>query len=248
LSKHEIQTTKERQIMKVHKLTNSFPGARLCALLAVSVGCAFAQTPPYALFQYSSLTGSGNTITATQVPLVIANGVTVYVNLTLQFAVDSNGIVTLVSGYPQEIPAPTIISSDFKSGTYAGPSTILNGGMIVTVAGPGVSDGGASHWTLSAGNGATSCTTPLSASWYVGPIASNILASRLAAAGITSTAYSYGMASGPNCNPSGILGSNWISALIGVSQVGNTLTLVSFTNGTTDYSTPQAQITYTLQQ
>src|SRR5580692_8553620 len=97
----------------------------LWCLLALT-GSAFvvdAQTPPYALFQYSTLTGTGNTITATQVPLVIATGVTVYVNLTLQFAVDSSGNVTIVSGYPQEIPAPTVVISDFKAGTYAGPST-----------------------------------------------------------------------------------------------------------------------------
>ena len=234
--------------MKICRCINSLPSVRLCALLMVSIGCAFAQTPPYALLQYSSLTGTGNTITATQVPLVIANGVTVYVNLTFQFAVDSNGVVTLVPGYPQEIPAPTILSSDFKGGTYVGPSTILSGGMIVAVAGPGVTDGGATEWTLSAGSGANSCTTPLSASWYVGPLASNPWASRITAAKITSTAWSYGIASGPNCSPTGISANNWSTALIGVSQVGNTLTIASFTFAGSDYSTPQAQITYTLQQ
>src|ERR1700743_2689755 len=135
--------------MKIYRCINSLPSVRLCALLMVSIGCAFAQAPPYALLQYSTLTGSGNTITATQVPLVIANGVTVYVNLTLQFAVDSNGNVTLVPGYPQEIPAPTIISNDFKAGTYVGPSTILSGGMIVAAAGPGATGGGATGWAAS---------------------------------------------------------------------------------------------------
>ncbi len=234
--------------MMVYRRINSLQCARWCALLMASIGSAFAQTPPYALLQYSTLTGTGNTITATQVPLVIATGVTVYVNLTIQFAVDSNGNVTIVSGYPQEIPAPILISSGFKAGAYVGPSTILSGGMIVAVAGPGVTDGGATQWTLSAGSGATSCTTPLSASWYVGPIASNPWASRIAAAKITSTSWSYGIASGPGCNTTGISLLNWNSALIGVSQVGNTLTIASFTTNSTDFSDPQAQITYTLKQ
>jgi hypothetical protein len=76
---------------------------------------AQAPTPPYALFQYSSLTGSGNTITATQIPVVTATGVTVYENLTLQFDADANGNLTISQGFPQTIPAPTILSSGFKA-------------------------------------------------------------------------------------------------------------------------------------
>jgi hypothetical protein len=231
----------------------AWTGAFLVVLTAgVLVVRAQAPTPPYALFQYASLTGSGNTITATQVPVVTATGVTVYENLTLQFNVDANGNLTISPGYPQAIPAPTILTTGFKAGTYAGPSTVLNGGMIISVSGPGVTDGGATEWTLSAGSGANSCTTPDSASWYVGPLANNPLAARLSKAGITSTAYSYGIASSPNCNattpPQGLNSGNWGYPLIGVSQAGNTLTIVSFSSGATDFSTPQAQITYTLQQ
>jgi hypothetical protein len=222
------------------------------AAIFMSLTCAGAvraQAPPYALFQYSSLTGSGNTITATEVPVVTASGVTVYVNLALQFNVDANGNLTISTGYPQVTPAPTILTSSFTAGTYVGPSTALAGGMIVTVSGPGVTDGGATEWTLSTGSGANNCTTPVSASWYVGPIASNPWASRIKAAGITSTAFSYGIASGPGCGFTGVTGNDWPNgALIGVSQVGNTLTIASFSSGSTDNSLPVNQITYTLKQ
>jgi hypothetical protein len=225
----------------------AWTGAFLIVLTAgVLVVRAQAPTPPYALFQYASLTGSGNTITATQIPVVTATGVTVYENLTLQFNSDANGNLTIASGFPQIIPAPTLITSGFKTGTYVGPSTVLNGTALVTISGPGVTDGGATEWSLSSAAGANSCTYPLSANWYVGPIANNPNAYRLKTDGITSTAWSYGVGSASQCS-----GANnyWINnALIGVSQVGNTITIISFSQQGVDSSTPLAQITYTLQQ
>jgi hypothetical protein len=40
----------------------------ICGVLTAKEA-ALAQTPPYALFQYSTLTASGNTVTATSVPV-----------------------------------------------------------------------------------------------------------------------------------------------------------------------------------
>jgi hypothetical protein len=215
-------------------LASSLMKLRRCmqpsALVMIFAGCGLsviAQTPqpPYALLQYSTLTGSGNTITATQLPVVTATGITVYVNVTLQFNVDANGNLTVSNGYPQVIPAPPAVSSGFKAGTYVGPSTALAGKMIVNVSGPGLTDGGATEWTLSTAAGADGCTTPVHASWYVGPNGSSPWASRLQAAGITSTAWSYGITTGPGCNFTGVNLNFWSSALIGVSQVGNTITI-----------------------
>src|SRR5438270_13092012 len=103
-------------------------------ILAASVLVASAQTPqpPFALFQYSTLTGSGNKITATQIPVVTASGITVYVNAILQFDVDSSGNLTLSSGYPQIFAAPTLLASSFKAGRYVGPSTISNARAFIT--------------------------------------------------------------------------------------------------------------------
>lgn len=199
--------------------------------------------PPYALLQNATITATGNTITANHVPVVISNGVTVYVNLALQFNVDSNGNLTLSAGYPQVLPSPALLTSSFVGGNYVGPSTVLSGKALVAVSGPGISDGGATQWTLSTSSGADGCTYPASASWYTGPITSNPLASRISKAGITSTAWSYGTVGILTCNHY-----NWsANALIGVSQVGNTITIVTFTDAyAADHSTPVEQITYTL--
>src|SRR5712692_8849803 len=161
--------------------------------------------PPYALFQYSTLTGSGNTITATRIPVVTTPGTTIYMNMTLQFDVDANGNLTISSGYPQFVPAPTLQVSSFMAGRYVGPSTVYSGGLTITVSGPGIADGGATEWSLAATAGATGCTYPASATWYVGPIATSPLAARLKSAGITSTTWSYGVG-GSQCT---INGGSW---------------------------------------
>src|ERR1017187_2700037 len=91
-------------------------------LIAACAAVASAQTPPYALFQQATLTGSGNTINATQVPVVTASGLTLYLNLSLQFNVDNNGNFTISSGFPQTTSAPSPITNGFRAGRYVGPS------------------------------------------------------------------------------------------------------------------------------
>ena len=220
-------------------------GSRLATFVTIFASLAFVARAqaPYALFQNSAIVGSGNTITATQVPVVLGSGVTVYVNLTMQFDVDSSGNLTISSGFPQILPAPTLLTSSFVPGTYVGPSTILSGGMIITITGPGVTDGGATIWTLTTPSGANEETYPGTATWYVGPLASSPYAARLKSAGITSTAWSYGLLGasfGDTFDP-------WpANGLIGVSQVGNTITFASFSSAGKDSNLPFAQVTYTL--
>src|ERR1019366_3456668 len=167
---------------------------------------AQAQQPPYALFERSTLTASGNTINAIQVPVVLASGITVYLNLSLQFLVDSTGNLTLAPGYPQVTPSPILLTGSFVAGKYAEPSSYK---YTLNVAGPGVLDGGITQWT---GAGVGSCG--YTATWYTGPIASNPLAARLSKAGITSTAWSYGVGLVCGLSYGGYAGSN---SLIGVS-------------------------------
>ena len=212
----------------------------------VFVGRAQTVTGPSSLFQYSSLTGSGNTITATRVPVITAAGTTIYKDIVVQFDVDADGNLTLTSGSPQIADAPPLIVSSFKAGTYVGPSTILNGKALITVSGPGVSAGGATTWSLTTPAGSNVCTFPSSATWYEGPSTNSPLADRLTRARITSTAWSYGIIGSAGCSGSNAV--YWVNgSLIGVSQTGNTLTIASFSDsGGNDKSTPLDQITYTL--
>ena len=74
-------------------------------------------------------------------------------------------------------------------------------------------------------------------------------ATRLQSALITSTALSYGVASGPNCGIPGVNGYAWrADTLIRVSQVGNTITIFTLSDSGSDISTPVDEITYTLTQ
>jgi hypothetical protein len=218
-------------------------------LLVVIVGVvwvmAVAQNTavPYALFQQASLTGTTNAINATNIPVVTSTGAVVYLNAKIQFNADANGNLTIASGFPQISPSPTLLTSGFKAGTYVGPSTVAGGNAKITVSGPGVTDGGATMWSLTVASGGSSSTYPSSAIWYTGAIANNPNSARISQAGITSTAFSYGT--------SGALGPNncpwWFNgALIGASQTGNTLTLVTYSGCSGDSATPADQITYTL--
>lgn len=214
--------------------------AALVLIFGVCQVAVRAQTPPYLQMQYSTLTGSGNTITATMLPVVTSTGIT-YQNVTLLFDVDSSGNITLAPGYPQLVPSPTPIISGFLAGNYVGPSTIFGGKALITVSGPSVGPGGTTEWTISASSGANACTYPDSATWYVGPLTSNPLSARLKKDGITSPDYSYGVGSS-QCTNALHWGTN---TLLGLSQVGDTLTIYSYTYNSADSSLPVDQITYT---
>jgi hypothetical protein len=220
--------------------------ATVTILVCVTYPRAQAQQPPqppYALLEQSTLTGSGDTVTATWVPVVPTSGTTLYKNVTLQFHVDAAGNLTVAA--LQVVPAPMPLVSSFRAGNYEGPSNVGAGKALVTVSGPGVTAGGATEWSLAASPGAWSSTYPVSATWYVGSLAATPLAPRLQAAKITSTAWSYGVV---GSQPWTIDAGKWFTnSLIGVSQTGNTLTIVTFTdNNSVDHNTPQDQITYTL--
>jgi hypothetical protein len=219
--------------------------ARTASLAAVIVVvCALvvsAQTTPSALFQNSTLTSTTNTINVTQLPVVTSSGIS-YFNLTIPFDVSiTDGKITITPGTPQQTAAPRPLVSGFKAGNYQGPST--DSSFLITVSGPGVGSGGTTEWSLLTSSGANGYTYPSSANWYVGPLNSNNpMYPRLKAAGITSTAYSYGTSNGSD---GAFQGEYWANkSLLGFAQTGSGLTIVSFTYDGHDYSTPQSQITY----
>jgi hypothetical protein len=208
---------------------------------------AAATATAYAEFQYATLSGSNNVVNVTMLPVVLSNGSIVYKNLTLQVDVNpTTGKITVASGSPTETAAPVPQISSFKAGNYVGPGGISSQEtQLLTLTGPGVAAGGATEWSTSTSPGATGCTYPSSATFYVGPLASNPLYPRLKKAGITSTAYSYGLAGVQTCSGDGLWFIN--GSILGFSQTGNALTIVSFTyDSTEDQNTPGSQITYTL--
>jgi hypothetical protein len=223
----------------------------ICAALWTGVALAQSGSPtPGPQFQYAALTGSGNTITLTRVPVITASGQTVYQDVTLQFDNDGNGNITLTSGFPMFALSPSLQVSSFQPGKYAGPVTMLNGNSFITVSGPGVVNGGSTAWSAATISGADPCTVPVSATWYVGPIDNNPMSARLKKANITSTAWSYGISgNGIAFSCGGSLSFHWSNgSIIGVSQTGNSITFASFTNNSFDQASPVDQVTYTLTQ
>jgi hypothetical protein len=223
----------------------------LCA--ACWIGIAFAQSgspTPGPQFQYAALTGSGNTITLSRVPVITSSGQTVYQDITLQFDNDGNGNVTLTNGFPTFNLSPNLLVSSFQAGKYAGPVNTANGSALITVSGPGVVSGGSTAWSATTTTGADSCTVPVSGTWYVGPIDNNPMSARIKKANITSTAWSYGISgNGIAFSCGGSLSFHWSNgSIIGVSQTGNSITFASFTNNSFDQASPVDQITYTLTQ
>ncbi len=226
----------------------------IAATLTWVVGShAQSKGTPFALFQFATLVGSGNTLTASRIPVVIGPGTTIFKNITIQFDADSAGNLTLSPDNPQISDAPPLQVSSFKAGSYIGPGSILDGKTPAFVDGPGAADGGATSWSFSTAAGADYCTYPGSATWYVGPIENTPVAARLKRMGITSTAWSYGVASGPgwttSCTKPGFTFQSYrwqAGTLVGVSQSGNAVTIASFTDNGSDYSAPVAQITYRL--
>ncbi len=188
-------------------------------------------------FQNATITSTTNTINATRVPALDGQGGVHYWDVSLAFNTDSGGNLTLASGSPTIVPSAVTYADGFVAGTYS------NGSETVTVSGPGVTSGGATQWTLLISTG-SGCTTFSSATWYVGTLANNPLAARLSADGITSTAYSYGIEGG-GCDE----GNPWNpDSLLGFSQTGNALTIVSFTTSGADHPTPVGQVSYLLKQ
>ena len=220
------------------------------AFSVASVLAAQSGTPtPGPSFQYSSLTGSGNLITATRVPVTTSSGSVIYQDIVISFDNDGNGNLTVTANYPTINPSPGLLSSSFQAGKYVGPRTVAGGKATVTVSGPGVTTaGGSTTWTSMATSDADPCTYPGSATWYVGPVENNPIYARLKKQNITSTAWSYGVLGGGiafSCG--GQQSFAWGNgAILGVSQVGNTITFATFTNNSFDQASPVDQVTYTL--
>ena len=230
--------------MKVSRFFPGSLGSAAAAVFALALAAApalsaHAQTTtvtPHSHFGDATITSTNSTIDAIRVPAVDSDGKTHYWDVELVFDTDDLGNLTLAAGYPTITSSDNPLTAHFKPGTYVSPS-----GAKIVVSGPGVTSGGATEWSLA--QSGTTCSFPYSATWYVGTLTSNPLYARLKRDGITSTAYSYGILGTSASCGSGYWDSG---ALLGFSQTGNALTIVSFSvSGTDDSSTPGAQITFT---
>ena len=129
-------------------------------------------------------------------------------------------------------PSKPVKVQQFKEGTYQG-----NDGSLVHVTGGGNALlEGVPVWTLSAIGGSAALT---SATWYEGLISDNPRERIIKRAGITSLDFAYGTS---DQGDSGSFGSG---ALLGATQTGDTLTIVSYHRGCcSNGREPSASLTY----
>lgn len=240
-----MQDSQERYRTGFGRTTLIFASAYATVMLSAALAQSNPPVVGAAQLQYASITASGNTITATRIPVKTDKG-TVYQDLTIQFDADAYGNLLVSSGFPAVTPSPNLLTPSFQTGIYHSASTVWTGKGLLELNGPGITAGGATAWTLSTTNGADGCTVPRNLIWYVGPPETSPIAARLKKANITSQLWSYGIAGGGSCPYQDAWSSN---TLIGVSQIGNTITLATFSlngSGTTDKPEPVDQLTFTL--
>lgn len=198
------------------------------------------------LGQYSANVAVANTITLTRTPVTVGTTTTYWdITINLTPVLNTSDVVTSFTPSVTAVHSPSLTVGAFKAGIYVGPAAIDTGKMGFTLTGPGIASG-VTTWTTSSAAGYDGCSVPNTAEFWVGTLSSNPIYARLKKAGITSTDWSYGELGTVACVPGDVDHYNWsTNAIIGLSQVGNTITIASFSSNGTDYSTPVDQFTYT---
>ena len=248
-------STVARSILPASALCPIKGGAALfavSALVVLAVGSAHAATPTiYA--QDATITGAGDTVTTSRIPVQTSTGSIIYYDVTTVYGVTSKGVLSILSTTIK--PSPNLIISNFQPGTYTAPGTF---DWTERLSGPGVASGGATAWSFSVTGGSNkNCGVPTTATWYTGPVSGNPYYARIKAASIVTTAYGgFGIAGQQyeNCSFGGshVLSHEFgiadgVPALLGAVQTGGSLAISSFTdtNGK-DHKSAVNALTFTL--
>ena len=224
-------------MLTTRRTTFLFPILLACAAPAV----ACAQSVPS--LQDSSVTGYGSTVTINRLPISTSSGGTVFKDVTITLTTtDGQGTLASSAAVTQQLSIQPA-KSNIVAGTYYLTS---NGYNELSISGPAsVGKGGEGEWTIAFvrdGDNGAPCGSPVE--FYTGPLSGNPYYARLKAAKITNAEYQYGVVdAGTPCGSPFATG-----AIIGVSQVQNTLTIASFTNNGQDQSTPVTSYVYGLAQ
>ncbi len=192
-------------------------------------GCALLLLPALAQaaeprLQDATISGNGNTITINNMPVRTSHG-TIYRDVTIEIRVDENGVVSFAPGArPTDVPKPIVQApalppkiQQFREGTYAAE----DGTLMRLTFGTTLLDS-TPLWTFTQFGGQPG---PIGeATWFEGPIQGSPHAAAIRRAGITSMLYSYGVTTSGE-------GSFAPHSIIGATQTGNELTIVSFRHG-----------------
>jgi hypothetical protein len=190
--------------------------------------------------QDAAISAGVNVVTMNRVPVIDATGTPNYFDVTIKLTATLLGGGPTVSGVKATAtsrPSPHLVTNGFVPGTHNDEN-----GNLYTVAGPSIGPGGATAWTLTLVTDKAGCAM-IGGFWYTDQGPNNPEYGRVTAANITPPLYSFGLLQNSNGDCLAPFSAN---ALIGLIEVGDTLTLESFTFGG-DKSSPQASWILTLQ-
>jgi hypothetical protein len=207
-------------------------------IAATAVGLVSAYAPaslgvePAIFMQSATISGAGNALTLGRVPVKDANGKITYKDISMLFTVDNAGNVTLDPQSVSITSSPPLNAGTFKPGHYRGYKACneadCKGDFTVGTGGGngGRISGSIQRINIFQGAGSADISDVFNASWTSGPINGHPDEAKLKAAGITSTAYSWGVMGTAGAFTKG---SGWRAGdIIGAIQTGNQLTLVNF--------------------
>lgn len=194
---------------------------------AATPNVSAASTAMYS--ELGNVTGIGNSVLMTRVPVKSSTGVVSYHDITIQFDISANGTPSLTSGYPQFVLSPPLIINNFLAGNY-----LDSFGNKYLVAGPGVLSGGRTKWTLNwvppVGK-----TGALDLTWATGPITGSPFQGTLNYWSITNPAYSRSVVGtstgGTGGYPNPPFNAYYSNRAFGAWQTGNQLEIHNFASG-----------------
>jgi hypothetical protein len=200
------------------------------ALLGMGIFAACAALPPEGRCgsltvsaQGASISAAGGTIVATRVPVQVGTGAPSYFDVTITLTgTAAGGLPAGIKVTGTSAPSQIIETNGFLQGTYKDAAD-----NTYSVTGPGVGPDGATAWSLTLLSQGPGFPCELfGVAWYTATGANNPEAPRVTAAGITTTAYSFGLSGGASC-----AGSEFSNgALIGVAHSGSGITISSFSS------------------
>ena len=215
------------------KRNKTLKNSRVLITLAVLGGMflgssplAIAAVPALFLEQSTSITGANDTLKASRVPVRNSTGIIKYYDIAFKLQLDAAGIPVLAPFSPVVGLSPALLSGAFKAGNYKDSF-----GNVYAVNGPGATTAGRTNWNvLMTKRGAACANCVFEGSCTTGPIAGHPLQIKIAAQGITLTAYSWGTTQ-TNSSQSGLYYCSYYNRIVGFVQVGNQLTLHGFCSG-----------------
>jgi hypothetical protein len=214
-------------------------------LAGLGTGASLAQTStPY--LNLSNVTATGSNIFITRLPIRLPTGSYILKDVTIHIDADANGVLKINPATPVQATSPGLISNTFRTGNYLWTSNTDYGFKLTgPIAVPGRS---VSKWIADVLPGkARYYGVPLV--FYVGSLSSHPNYTRLSAAGITGSEYSYGIV-GADYYYAVAGEAYWgTGAIVGYSQSGNLITIASFTryNPRRDENLPIAYFTFRAQ-